>query len=363
MKTIALFAGAGGFSEGFKKAGFDIVCANEIDKSAMKTYKKRHGIEDNRAFCKDIKDLKVKEITSLCDKIDVVIGGPPCQGFSMAGARIRGNKFVDDPRNYLFKEYFRILKNIRPKYFVMENVPALASFAEGRILSEIVDLFSQIGYNIDKKIVNAANYGVPQSRKRIFIIGSKNNTISLDKMLGKYKKTKVTVKEAISDLNYLESGEGQKVQDYITIPKYQYQIERRKNSLNLYNHKATNHSKETINKIKKIKNGENWEKLEELNYKINSKHSGAYGRLKWNAPSVTLTTRFDTPSGGRFIHPERDRTITLREAARLQSFDDDYIFYGNKSSIKKQIGNAVPPLLAEIIATIILDKENKKQRG
>ena len=360
MNAIALFAGAGGLSEGFKRANFNILAANEIDEQIAKTYKSRHNLNKGELFCKDIKDLSVGEIYSAIGekKIDVIIGGPPCQGFSMAGSRIRENALLEDPRNYLFREYYRIIDSLSPDFFVMENVPGLKSFKDGMIVREIKRIFNESGYYIDIEVLNSANYGVPQARNRLFILGSKNIKINLREKANDYKKSKVTVKNAISDLNFLEAGEGNKKQDYRIKPESSYQYNRRKKSNKLYNHKATNHSTKTIKKMKQVKPGENWRKLNNNGYDINSNHSGAYGRLEWDKPAVTITTRFDTPPGGRFIHPERHRTLTPREAARIQSFDDDYIFIGNKSSVKKQIGNAVPPLMAEVIAKIIKSAES-----
>jgi len=360
MKAIALFAGAGGLSEGFKRANYDILAANEIDEQIAKTYKSRHNLNEKQLFCKDIKDLSVEELSEAIDgnNIDVVIGGPPCQGFSMAGSRIRKNALLEDPRNYLFREYYRIIDSLFPDYFVMENVPGLKSFKDGHIVKEIKRIFNKSGYHIDMAILNSANYGIPQARNRLFILGSKNIKINLTEKASDYQKPKATVRDAISDLNFLEAGEGCKEQDYRINPESDFQHNRRRNSYKLYNHKATNHNDKTIKKMKEVEPGENWRKLNNNGYDINSNHSGAYGRLEWDKPAVTITTRFDTPPGGRFIHPEKHRTLTPREAARIQSFDDDYVFIGNKSSIKKQIGNAVPPLMAEVIANIIKDAES-----
>lgn len=381
MNVIDLFAGAGGFSSGFKKAGFDIILANEIDEMIAETYKKNH--RDTLMINLDIKKLaqdfhniinrSIKEmddrergleITQKLNEVDVIIGGPPCQGFSMAGARIRkSNQFIEDPRNYLFKYYFHIIQILEPKYFIMENVPGLETMNGGAILEEIIQLFTdetnfKFGkYHLTKKLIMADELGVPQSRKRLFIIGSKFAPIDLDREIENTKikiniPQRVTIEDAIGDLNYLKTGEGEFESSYSKKPFSKYQKQRRKNSKKLYNHVAPHHNALTLKRIKKIGAGENWTKLAKEE-QIKSVHSGAYGRLKWDETSYTITTRFDTPSAGRVIHPEQDRALTPREAARLQSFDDDFIFYGNKSSIGKQIGNAVPPLVAEVLANII----------
>lgn len=166
----------------------------------------------------------------------------------------------------------------------------------------------------------------------------------------------VSVRDAISDLNYLERGECSN--EYIIHTQSSYQIARRGNNNILYNHKATRHNDLAVSRMQQITQGGNWQ---DLNEEIKSVHSGAYGRLRWDDHAVTITTRFDTPAGGRFIHPEKNRTLTPREAARIQSFDDDYEFLGSKTSIGKQIGNAVPPLVAEVLATMLKIEMEERQ--
>jgi DNA (cytosine-5)-methyltransferase 1 len=277
--------------------------------------------------------------------VAVVIGGPPCQGFSMAGGRIRKvNEFIEDERNFLFKYYFKVIQKFEPQYFVFENVAGILSSHKGDIIKQIKEIFSDPSnfkkgaYNLSINLLNAADYGVPQLRKRVLIIGSKtdfdfNTTRNqvLAKMSDKEKERflcKKTVRDAIADLEIISPYD----------------------SNDIPNHNATRHSAKALERISKIKPNENWTVLDE---KINSIHSGSYGRLDWNKQATTITTRFDTPSAGRYIHPSLNRTITPREAARLQSFPDDYIFRGTKSSICTQIGNAVPPLLAEFVANMI----------
>ena len=373
MNVIDLFAGVGGLSTGFRKAGFNIVLANEIDESIAESYQKNHT--ETIMINDDIKNI-LPELDKINKKIDVIIGGPPCQGFSMAGARIRENKqdqFLDDPRNYSFRNYFQVVQKIEPRFFIMENVPGMLSMKDGRIIEEIEKLFSDEKnfkhgrYYIFKRVLNAADYGVPQERHRLIIIGSKFN-VDFDAILERVKQRMVkngeivshTIYDAISDLNYLESGEGTFCQDYRLEPLTEYQRQRRTNSTMLYNHVATKHNATAIDRISRLEQGGRRLDLAE-GENIKSVHSGAYGRMRWNELAKTIITRFDTPSSGVYIHPERNRTLTLREAARIQSFDDDYIFYGNKSSVIKQIGNAVPPLLAYYLANVIkeIEKETK----
>ncbi len=370
MKVIDLFAGVGGLSSGFRKAGYDIVLANEIDKSISDSYKKNHP--DTLMINDDIKNF-IPYLDELNDKVDVIIGGPPCQGFSMAGARIRKkNAFLEDPRNFLFRNYFEVVQKVEPKYFIMENVPGMLSMSNGKIIEEIENLFSDETnfkkgkYYIYKQVLCASDYGVPQDRHRLIIFGSKKKINfkkafeeTKNRMIKSGEIKKATIYDAISDLNYLSSGEGDFEQDYKNKPLTEYQKERRKNSKILYNHKATTHNKVAIDRINELKPGGRRLDLKE-GKNIKSVHSGAYGRMRWEDLSKTIITRFDTPSSGVYIHPEQARTITPREAARLQSFDDDFIFYGNKSSVIKQIGNAVPPLLAYYLANVIKDVEEGK---
>lgn len=365
MNVIDLFAGVGGLSTGFRKAGYNIVLANEIDESIALSYEKNH--KETMMINDDIKNILPK-LDDLNVKIDVIIGGPPCQGFSMAGARIRGtksNQFLDDPRNYLFRNYFQIVQKVEPKYFVMENVPGMLSMKDGKIIEEIEKLFTDGNnfkygqYYIYKRILNAYDYGVPQERHRLIIIGSKYE-VDFERILDEVKKemtdngeiAKHTIFDAISDINYLSSGEGAFEQEYRSEPLTKYQKERRINSKKLFNHIATKHSTIALDRISRLSQGGRRMDLAEGS-EIKSVHSGAYGRMKWDEPAKTIITRFDTPSSGVYIHPEQNRTITPREAARIQSFDDDYIFYGSKSSIIKQIGNAVPPMLAYYLAKVI----------
>lgn len=358
MNVIDLFSGAGGLSLGFVKCGYNVKRAVEFDENIATTYKKNLPYVD--VIVDDIKNI---DRTGLFKKNDanVIIGGPPCQGFSMAGARIR-NGFINDPRNYLFKHYFNVVKTVKPDVFVMENVKGIKTMQNGKIFKEIIRLFSDSEllngkpYNIFYKIINAAEFGVPQKRERMIIIGTTMNNINFENLWIKTiqqieKETptffnKVTIWDAIGNLpdattdGIIENPE----------PITNYQKFLASSSKNIFNHKKTNHSKIAIERMKKVKTGENYTILNE---NIKSIHSGSYGRLSWDEQAPTITTRFDTPSGGRFIHPERNRTLTPREAARIQSFPDDYVFYGPKTSTTKQIGNAVPPKVSYFLAKLV----------
>jgi len=332
IKVIDLFAGCGGLSCGFEQAGLNIVAAVEYDKQIAKSYEYNH--KNTEVFAEDIKIIDEQNIFSK-DSADIIIGGPPCQGFSMAGARIR-NGFIEDPRNYLFKHYLSIVNKVKPKMFIIENVKGIQTMKKGQIFGEIISQFENIGYKVHYKIVKATNFGVPQLRERMIIIGVLNQDFDIEKLF-ETTKAKIlklnpdffntkTVWETIKDLEKVDASKE-------IVP----------------NHIATKHNQTATKRMSNIKNGKNFTSLKES---ITSVHSGSYGRLEKDKPATTITTRFDTPSGGKYIHPSLNRTITPREAARIQSFPDDFVFIGNKTSICKQIGNAVPPKIGFFLAEL-----------
>lgn len=358
FKAVDLFSGCGGLSLGFEKAGFSISKAVEWDTEIAHSYSMNHS--NTIVFNDDIGSIDDEQHFSRYEA-DVIIGGPPCQGFSMAGARIR-NGFVDDPRNYLFRHYLNVVKIVSPSFFVFENVKGILNMQKGGIFQEIISAFSNPEnfhgdiYELHYHIFNSAEFGIPQKRERVVIFGSKIKGIDWEDQIQNYRNKiysqypgffdPVTVWDAISNLGPVsESGKISNPE-----PKSKYQSFLSSDSPFLFNHQKTNHSELAISRMGKVKNGENWMVLDES---ILSVHSGAYGRLFPNCPSPTITTRFDTPSGGKFIHPFENRTLTPREAARIQSFPDDFVFYGSKTSICKQIGNAVPPKLSFFLANII----------
>lgn len=342
---IDLFSGVGGLSLGFEMAGFRAVLANEYDASIADSYVKNRP--HTKMIIRDIKHLPIKDVFSEYRRnVDLIIGGPPCQGFSQKGQR----KSVRDDRNFLFRYYYEVVAFVQPKYFVMENVPNLLTTENGYFKKEIETLFESIGYRITADVLNASDFGVPQNRKRAVIIGRLGD-YALD-MPASHSEA-VTIWDAISDLAYLESGEGAEIQNYLYEPQSNYQRLLRKGSCRLHNHVATKHSDLAIERLKMIPPNKGREVLppEHLTKSI---YSGTWGRMLKDDISVTITTRFDTPSSGRFTHPYLNRAITIREAARIQSFPDTFIFYGTKASQMKQVGNAVPPLLAKAIAQVIL---------
>lgn len=358
MNVIDLFAGCGGLSLGFIKDGFKIVKAVEFDATIASTYKTNHPNID--VIVDDIRNVDHGEVFKKNDA-DVIIGGPPCQGFSMAGARIRDG-FMGDPRNFLFKHYFNVVKTVKPKVFVMENVKGISTMENGRIFNEILNIFSNPDlldgdqYFLYPQVVKAVDFGVPQKRERMIIVGVINRKIDIKKVWEITKKSiqdempgffdKTTVKDAIG--NMPEPTDSGIIDNPVAITNYQRYLSCDEGQL--HNHVKSNHSRVAVERMAKITSGENYTVLDE---DIKSVHSGSYGRLCWEDFAPTITTRFDTPAGGRFIHPTENRTLTPREAARIQSFPDAFVFTGNKSSICKQIGNAVPPKVSYFLARLV----------
>ncbi|GAA7148598.1 hypothetical protein ID0397_00040 [Helicobacter pylori] len=303
----------------------------------------------------------------------MIIGGPPCQGFSNKGK----NLGLKDPRNFLFLEYIEIVKALKPEIFIIENVKNLISCAKGYFLEEIKERLNALGYQLSYQILNAKDYGVPQNRERAFIVGASrfsfdfnllepSQSVNVQDAIsdlaylcsneGAFES--VNVQDAISDLAYLCSNEGAFESDYLNPIQSNYQALMRKDSPKLYNHQATNHSQAALEKLKLI-NKEQGKECLPKNLHGKQQFKSTWGRLNWNKVSPTIDTRFDTPSNGTNSHPELHRSITPREAARIQSFSDNYIFYGNKTSVCKQIGNAVPPLLALALGKAILKSLKK----
>lgn len=331
FRIIDCFCGAGGLSLGFEQAGFDVVYAFDLDKTAIETYKHNAHLHHGQAFVRDIYNVSKSSIEAdlghELGQIDVVIGGPPCQGFSV---QRRGDD--NDPRNQLVLEYVRLLKEIQPRFFIMENVGGILSHRGAPYIRALFENMEAAGYYIQQKKLVASDYGVPQDRTRVIIVGELTNG---EKSAFSYplpvEGKKATVRDAISDLMHVGDN---------AVP----------------NHKSDKLSPINLRRIQAIKEGQGRDSLpEELQLNCQKKnkdhrHLDTYGRMAWDLPSPTITARFDSFSRGRFGHPELDRTITLREGARLQSFPDDFVFLGTKVEVARQIGNAVPPILARCIA-------------
>lgn len=344
FRILDLFSGAGGFSYGMEKnENFSTEVALDFNPKALQTFK--FNMPHAVTVVGDITDGKVKKrVVELCKKhcVNMIIGGPPCQGFSLKGKKMG----LEDPRNFLFKEYLKIVAELQPEVFVIENVKALMSTSAGWFKTQIIERVEKMGYFVEHGVLSAVDFGVPQARQRAIFICSRKKKIPLPPPTC---KKPVTVRDAISDLAYLDSGEGLFKQEYSVAAQSLYQQSVRKGSLHLYNHKASNHKEIAIQKLRLIPPECGKEHLPE-GMLGHQQFSGTWGRLSWDSVSPTIDTRFDAASNGTNNHPFLHRAITPREAARLQSFDDSFVFVGAKVYIRQQIGNAVPPLLARAIA-------------
>lgn len=366
--VIDLFAGCGGLSTGFEMAGFTIPLAVEIDAWASETYAKNH--KKTKVITEDI--TAIQNLDALIDKqkviIDGIIGGPPCQGFSLSG-----NRDPKDPRNSLFMEFVRFVKHYNPKFFVMENVPGLLSMktkAGSFVKDVIIQEFENAGYNVKYYQVNAAEFGVPQSRIRIVFIGIRNDLpYDEDAIEPKgflFGDEQITIEQAIMDLPQIKAKEGSEFVEYDTEPQNDYQRWARKGSKGIYNHIAMRHTDRLVERFSHIGYGQS---VADVAVEHQQRQRGDAGKVSGkiysqnnmrpypDKPSPTVAASFQS----NFVHPYIDRNFTAREGARLQSFPDKYIFYGKRTTMSweknisqyQQIGNAVPPLLAKGIANTI----------
>jgi len=346
--VLDLFCGAGGLSLGFSKAGYNIVAGIDSNKQFLETYK--NNFRNANAILADLSDpsiLKQPEIKGLLkNKIDVLIGGPPCQGFSIAGKRL-----VDDPRNILYKIYISFIEKINPTAILMENVPTLKSLYGGRIYNDIINEFEQHNYIVKDFTLNAADYGVPQSRKRIFFVAlRKPYRFKIPAPTTIFNQ--ITNEMAISDLPLLNNTPGDDVSDYIGEPKNDYQIMIRDGSPELFNHWRVEHKTRTIEIIKQVPDGGNYKNLPEHLQKTRNVNI-AWTRMNSKKPCFTIDAGHN-----HHFHYEANRVPTVRESARIQSFPDTFRFFGNKTNQFKQVGNAVPPILAEKLALNIKEAIN-----
>lgn len=349
-RILDLFCGAGGMSYGMHmNSHFETVVALDINDTLAITLKKNMPEVD--VLIGDIRDQRIKQkVVKLSKekKVNMIVGGPPCQGYSLKGKKMG----LEDSRNFLFVEYLDLVEKIQPDVFIIENVKALLSTSKGWFKDQIISTIENLGYHVDYGILKATDFGVPQTRERAIFVCCKERKIYLPQPT---VMNYVTVREAIDDLAYLESNEGEFEQDYIKSPTSKYQKKMRRKSKKLFNHKASNHAEIAIEKLKMIppEKGKECLPLELLG---RQRFNSTWGRLVWDEPSPTIDTRFDASSNGKNNHPFLNRAITPREAARLQSFDDNYIFYGSKVAIRTQIGNAVPPIMVKAIADAIYEQ-------
>lgn len=337
--VLDLFCGCGGLSLGFEKAGFNISLGIDIWSDALKTFKENH--KNSKILCGSLSEIppNIVESEHLNHNIDIIIGGPPCQGFSISGKRD-----VNDPRNKLYQSFVTYVEHFKPRAFVMENVPNLVSMNKGRVKDEIIKEFEELGYSVTYKILLASDFGVPQNRKRVFFVGFLDKNSVFEFPIGSYINRKITSSDAISDLPESSVIDGSQ---YIHAIKSEYQKRIRHKSKGIYNHQITIHTDKTIQTIALVPDGGNYKNLPKKLQKIR-KVNIAWTRLNSEKPSFTIDT------GHRHhFHYKFNRIPTVREAARIQSFPDSFIFYGSKTSQEKQVGNAVPPILSEVLAQSI----------
>jgi DNA (cytosine-5)-methyltransferase 1 len=340
--VLDMFCGCGGLSYGFIKAGYEVLLGIDNDETALVTYRNTH----NGAKGKNINlfdDNFIVEIEKEIDNnIDIIIGGPPCQGFSLTGPRDE-----NDERNKLYLSVYKAVKHFNPKAFLIENVPGIATMYNGKTKEHIIHLFSKLGYNVKFDILTAADFGVPQIRKRAFFIGVKNVNFNFPKPL-LMPEQYITTGEAISDLPSLENSLGEEGMDYLCRPQSNYQRLMRTNSIKVFNHIGTNHSEIVKSVIAQVPEGGNHKDLPS-GVGESRKFNEAWTRYHSKKPSKTI----DTGHRNHF-HYKYNRVPTIRENARLQSFPDDFLFYGTKTQQNRQVGNAVPPLLAEALGKQLL---------
>ncbi len=352
--VIDLFCGCGGFSKGFQQAGFNVRYGIDLWNDAIVTYK--HNFPDAVVMNNDITEVSGSDILSATglqrDDVDVIIGGPPCQGFSVSGKRM-----IDDERNILYKSFVEIVADLKPKVFVMENVPGLVRLFDGQVAKQVLEDFSQKGYEVNMKILSADDYGVPQQRKRVFFVGLNKEYFSNpaeyeypDETFGRNTNQKAwTTKDAISDLDFVPDDRilGEDI-PYVIPPQNDYQIAMRSGSKSILNHSITIHTEKTKRIIAMVPDGGNYKNLPKDLWSTRKVHI-AWTRMDSSKPCFTIDTGHN-----HHFHYRANRVPTVRESARLQSFPDTFEFIGIKTSQLRQVGNAVPPILAEAVAESIL---------
>lgn len=344
---IDLFSGAGGMSMGAIMAGVNVKVAVELDKYAAITYKENHP--NTTLFNTDIRKFKEKLKFSK-DEVKILFGGPPCQGFSTSNQKTRNKLNIN---NWLFEEYLRVTKENKPDWVIVENVKGIIETEDGYFFEQIQTSLNKLGYTTNYAILNAVDYGVPQIRNRVFIVGSLHGI--------KYSfpqpssKKYFTVKDAISDLPPLANGSSYHELDYRQEYDNLYQKKIRKKSKKSVNNLVTTNSKIVLERYKHIPQGGNWKNIPNKlmkNYQDHTRcHTGIYHRLDNEAPSVVIGNY----RKNMLIHPSENRGLSVREAARIQSFPDDFHFYGSIGFQQQQVGNSVPPLLAKAIFKKILE--------
>lgn len=381
--SIDLFCGAGGMTEGFQRAGFRCLYANDCDSDAIQTFRFNHP--EVRADSRPIEEIDPRAVRRKLGlkkgELSVIAGGPPCQGFSINAPE----RFLEDPRNALFRHYMRFVDEFEPETIVFENVPGMLSLADGHVFERVVKEFEKRGFSLSARILFAAHYGVPQERWRLIILGSqeapapeppapthyavgranfrggRSMTFRLVPLLRQSLLPQVTVADALADLPRLEMGEGAEVIAYNQKPLSGYSRLMRNGCRETYNHYAAKLAPQNRLRLEHIKPGGSWRDIPRdllpkgMKRARTSDHTKRYGRLRGDGLAATIMTKCD-PHWGPVFLPDQDRALTVREAARLQSFPDSYRFIGSRVSQYRQVGNAVPVLMAKAVAGSILNK-------
>lgn len=357
--VIDLFCGAGGLSEGFRQAGFRVLVGNDFLEAAGETFSATH--REATFFPGPIQNYSADDFLRSAGlragELDVLVGGPPCQGFSVYNHQ-RG---LHDERSSLYVEYLRIVDGLQPKWVVLENVTGMTSAGGGEAVNAIIRGLSDLGYNVEAQILKAENYGVPQERRRLVFIGNRTGQpIEFPAPThGPGLRPFVTIADAISDLPALRNGEVCGTVAYPHEPSSDFQRELRAGSNCVQNHDAARLGKVNLERLKHIPQGGSWRDIPiellpaGMKRAKRSDHTKRYGRLRWDGLASTILTKCD-PHWGAYFHPDQNRSLTVREAARLQSFPDWFEFKGSRTDQYLQVGNAVPPLLGKAIALAIL---------
>lgn len=375
--SIDLFCGAGGITEGFRQAGYRCLYGNDIMPEAIETFSHNHpeAIADNSPV-EEVDPAVIRQKLGLAEgELDVLVGGPPCQGFSINAPE----RFLDDPRNKLFKHYVKFVAEFRPKTFVLENVPGMVQLGDGKVLRQIQSELIKLGYEITVKILFAAHYGVPQERFRLIVLGSRAGALAHPEpthfatgrtnfrggrgemvfQLTDEDSNRLlpytTVADAINDLPRLEMGEGSEEVGYTHDAISDFARKIRNPGSVTFNHFAAKLGKQNQARMKHVPPGGSWRDIPHellpkgMQRAKRSDHTKRYGRLLADGMSGTVLTKCD-PHWGTVFLPDQDRTLTVREAARFQSFPDSYRILGSRVSQYEQVGNAVPVLMARAIA-------------
>ena len=388
MKLIDLFSGAGGLSVGLEMAGFKPIAAIEINPQFAETYKVNHKATE--VFVGDVKTVSSRNLKNRIGvkpgEISIVAGGPPCQGFSINAP----TRTLDDQRNHLFKDFLDIVSELKPRSVLIENVPGMISFGKGTVVQQIYRELENQGYCVSHMVLFSGHYGVPQLRYRMFFVGIKDSHNKFEFPKPEYKahgvanftgarelcfhtgplfdstlKKGTTVWDAISDLPKIVEPPGKGTYDYITQPNNEYQTNLRSYSKILHNHYCAKLGKINLERLKHIPQGGSWRDIpfellpKGLKRARRSDHTKRYGRLHPDGMCSTILTKCD-PHWGSFFHPFQDRVISVREAARIQSFPDRYEFTGSVTQQYEQVGNAVPPLMAQAIGKKIMARLDGK---